>query len=154
MGYLKVYTKSNELVYKAVDATFDALCDSWILDPKCLAAIKAIDSSVLVDEDFLKFQSPYGIISPRDFSSGVKSLLLLYYRIQNSQLLWIPSLDSMGNNAKDYAFENFLLPVCAASEQDFPIYCTILDMSDKYWSLRCKDCKDGVRALADIICEV
>lgn len=64
MGYLKVYTKPNKLVYRTVDATFDALQDSWILSPECLAAIKAIDGSTLEDSAFLTFRSPFGIIPP------------------------------------------------------------------------------------------
>ena len=47
MDYIKVYTEPNSLVYRAVDAAFDALYDSWILNPDCLAAIKAIDRRIL-----------------------------------------------------------------------------------------------------------
>ena len=47
MDYIKVYTEPNSLVYRAVDAAFDALYDSWILNPDCLAAIKTIDRRIL-----------------------------------------------------------------------------------------------------------
>ena len=46
-GLYKVYTEPNSLVCRAVDAAFDALYDSWILNPDCLAAIKTIDRRIL-----------------------------------------------------------------------------------------------------------
>lgn len=154
MSYIQVYTKLNDKVYRAIDAIFDAVYDTWILDSECLNLIKAIDGSVIVDTTFLRFQSAFGLISPEQFSSGVKSLLLLHYRIQHPQLLWIPSLDSMGSNAKDYAFEHLLVSDYLPVGQDFPVYCTILDMSEKYWYLQCKDSRGEIKALAEIVCEV
>ncbi len=106
-----------------MDASFDLVLPKMkeLFDmPICLSFIKEIDHAepLIVDgQNTLVFKTPFGCIPPINLSSGVKSLILIVYRSLHPELTWIPSMESMGTNAKQFLFDHF-------TDLDFPLFCT------------------------------
>lgn len=150
MGYIKIITAFCDKVKLAVDATFDATWGKWIFSRDALAAIKNIDHAEPI-KDFCLFSTPYGCARPEDLSSGVKSILLIMYRLQHPEEDWIPSMDSMGPNAKEYVLNYLLSKMDDNTDIVFPLYCTVDDFPDSCTKYRFLDANNNVKTLSEII---
>lgn len=133
---LKLTNKRTDAVQISVDSLFDLLLPRLaplLRDELCLSCIKEIDHAEPVavnDTNLPVFKTPFGVIAPSSLSSGVKSFILIMYRKLHPELDWIPSIDSMGNNAKQFLFEH-------CSDIDFPLYCSVCGV--RFYDVPCLD---------------
>lgn len=144
-------TLTNELtdsVQVATDSLFNLLIPrltSLFSDALCLKCIKAIDCAepiIAEGVNTLVFKTPYGYIPPSGLSSGTKSFILIMYRKQHSGLNWIPSIESMGDNAKQFLFDN-------CDELDFPLYCSVC--SARFYDMPCLDITGTVTTVGELL---
>lgn len=116
-------------VERAVDATFNLICKQIVITKPYLDAALYIDNAtpvIVPDESLQIFKTPFGLARLEDLSSGLKSIWLVLFRLEHPELKWIPGINSMGPNAKQFLFEYLMtLPLKA---MPFPLYCTAADL--------------------------
>lgn len=124
---IPITTKLTSNVERAVDAFFEVIERKLILTPTMLGAIKEIDKATpIAQSDLTLFKTPFGIARLSDLSTGVKSVLIVLYRLEHLDATWIPSIDSMGANAKEVLFKS--LEIKDLAVLPFPLYCTADDL--------------------------
>ncbi len=147
---LQFTCKLTKNVMLSVDAFFDGMIDQIVVGDTELDCIKTIDKAVSVyDNGELTgiYKSPFGYIKPQEFSSGTKSILLVMYRLKHPELAWIPSLESMGGNAKEYLFSYLL----NGHIPDFMLYCTTSYLPINMEDFICMDDRGNVGMFTKII---
>lgn len=145
---LKITNKRTRSVQIAVDSLFSLLLPHLaplLRDELCLSCIKEIDNAEPImpnDNDVPIFKTPFGLITPNELSSGSKSFILIMYRKQHPELDWIPSIDSMGTNAKQFLFDH-------CGDLDFPLYCTVCGV--RFYDTPCLDEDNKITTIGKLL---
>lgn len=137
MTLIPITNKLSDKVERAVDAVFDSLCDKIALDEKYLAAALAIDNAQPIytpDGKLCYFTTPFGTARLQDLSSGLKSIFLIFYRLEHTEINWIPSIDSMGPHAKGYILD--YLSRLPSAKIPFELFCTAADLPREYRDMK------------------
>lgn len=154
MLHLTFTTKYSDKVEIAVDDLFQALLPSMLLEETEFDAVKVVDHAFPVVTNCaipILSSEKNPAMTPLELSSGAKSILLILHRLKHSELTWIPSMDSMGTNAKDYILKHLLSLIDKGIPVSFPLYCTVCDFSSEYRYLPCLDTNGDLRTLYEII---
>lgn len=126
--YLKITNRLTADVLLTVDSYFDAHCNGIFLTDDMYTLVKAIEGAApyeKVGKARNIFITRYGDVIPMsELSSGSKSAILVLERLNRSTEKWIPSLNSMGSNAKSYILHYLQKQLDLGVEVNFPLYCT------------------------------
>ncbi len=90
------------------EAFFNNYINAKFIKEYGVYAIKSIDKAILIDENTAKVQTPFGICSIDDLSSGCKTILNIIYineKHLNRYDSIIVSLNECGRNALDFIFD-------------------------------------------------
>lgn len=153
--YLKITNRLVPTVLLTVDSYFDAHCQDIDLTDDMYTLIEAIEGSVPYEKlgkANRVFLTRYGGLIPMsELSSGSKSVILILERLRKSDIDWIPSLNSMGPNAKSCILHYLQNLINLGREVNFPLYCTDASILPDDFDFLCYDYKEELCTFVEAV---
>lgn len=153
--YLKITNQLTPNVLLTVDSYFDAHYREICLTDTMYALVEAIEGSTPYEKLGKAnniFITRYGDTVPiSELSSGSKSAILVLERLHRPNEEWIPSLNSMGSNAKSYVLRYLQNQINLGIEVNFPLYCTDASILPDDLDFLCYNYKDELCTFVEAV---